>query len=463
MPTTPPCSHLSNPTALLLILQFAATFLCHHPAIAGELGSLIQLPLQGGDGVDDYGESDDSRLGHRRIISVKDYGAVGNGFIDDTKAFKNAWYAACSSTSHKTVLKVPENHQYLVRPIRFTGPCSSNVSLRILGSILAPRNPFVWRKKNPQRWLYFYGINHLTLRGRGIGIINGMRKKWSAKSCKNQSVNLCRPSPVAVTFHRCRHLKVRNMTLLNGPSSHIVFTDCYHVKVSGLKVIAPAASTNTEGIQISGSHAVHVQNSEIATGDNCISVASGSSKVRIRNISCGPGHGISIGSLGEANSWAKVTDVRVDGAILSNTKSGLWIKTWQGGQGFASDILFQNVMMENVANPIIIDQFYCDNLEPCKNQTAAVKVNSVSFMNIRGTSATEHAVIFSCSNTVPCHNILLQDVQLTWASGGNATSRCWKASGFSYGQVEPPSCLMTEDFPIMQKVHSITALLFSAR
>jgi hypothetical protein len=40
----------------------------------------------------------------------------------------------------------------------------------------------------------------------------------------------------------------------------------------------------------------------------------------------------------------------------------------QGGSGSASNIKFQNIVMQNVANPIIIDQNYCDQNKPCKEQ-----------------------------------------------------------------------------------------------
>ena len=40
----------------------------------------------------------------------------------------------------------------------------------------------------------------------------------------------------------------------------------------------------------------------------------------------------------------------------------------QGGSGSASNIKFQNIDMQNVANPIIIDQNYCDQNEPCKQE-----------------------------------------------------------------------------------------------
>ena len=40
----------------------------------------------------------------------------------------------------------------------------------------------------------------------------------------------------------------------------------------------------------------------------------------------------------------------------------------QGGSGSAHNIKFQNIEMNNVKNPIIIDQNYCDRKKPCKEK-----------------------------------------------------------------------------------------------
>ncbi|MBA0684239.1 hypothetical protein Goari_025834 [Gossypium aridum] len=52
------------------------------------------------------------------------------------------------------------------------------------------------------------------------------------------------------------------------------------------------------------------------------------------DITCGPGHGISIGSLGSKSSKAYVSGVTVDGAKLSGTTNGVRIKTWQASEAF---------------------------------------------------------------------------------------------------------------------------------
>uniref|UniRef100_M1CS33 Polygalacturonase n=2 Tax=Solanum tuberosum TaxID=4113 RepID=M1CS33_SOLTU len=99
-----------------------------------------------------------------------------------------------------------------------------------------------------------------------------------------------------------------------------------------------------------------------------------------------------------------------------------------------------NVWMENVSNPIIIDQYYCDSSFPCPNQTSGISIHSVSFVGIRGTSATKNAIKFACSDSSPCKKLFLKDVQLLSYLGFPTTSFCWKADGSTSGLNNPPSC-----------------------
>ncbi|KAJ1413383.1 Regulator of chromosome condensation, RCC1 [Sesbania bispinosa] len=232
----------------------------------------------------------------------------------------------------------------------------------------------------------------------------------------------------------------------------MAFTSCMRVVASHLKVLAPAFSPNTDGIHISASKGVEIRDSVIRTGDDCISIVRNSSRVWIRNISCGPGHGISIGSLGKSKAWEKVQNINVNGAYLFNTDNGVRIKTWQGGNGLASKITFQNILMENVSNPIIVDQYYCDSRHPCKNQTSAVQVGNVSFINIQGTSATEEAIKFACSDASPCEGLYLENIFLASCFGGNTRSYCWQAYGSARGSVYPPACFSSSNDFIRQNV-----------
>ncbi|XP_041017298.1 probable polygalacturonase At1g80170 isoform X1 [Juglans microcarpa x Juglans regia] len=429
----------SSSSTCLNFLLHTFIFLTSNLIYVEGFDSLLQLPQSGSTRI---------RPISKRVLFLSHFGAKGDGLHDDTKAFKDAWELACSF-SRRTRIVIPAGNTFMIHPIDLAGPCQSKVILQISGKIVAPEDPDAWYGMNPRKWIYFHGVNHLTIEGGGT--INGMGQKWWAQSCKTNSTNPCQHAPTAITFHRCKYLNVKNLMVVNSQQMHMAFTKCLRVVASNLKVIASAHSPNTDGIHISASKGVELEDSIIRTGDDCISIVSNSSRIRIRNIICGPGHGISIGSLGKSNSWSQVHDVMVDGAFLSNTQNGLRIKTWQGGSGFATDISFQNVLMENVSNPIIIDQYYCDSWLPCANQTLAVKVENISFTHIKGTSATEEAIKFGCSDDSPCEGLYLEDIQLLPSSSGITRSFCWKAHGWSSGLVHPPACFSCSESCIKQE------------
>ncbi|KMZ55982.1 Polygalacturonase, family GH28 [Zostera marina] len=372
------------------------------------------------------------------VLSVDDFGAVGDGVSDDTQAFKDAWLAACSLQG-TIFLEVPEGNKYMVGPINFGEHCTSNLTFNIQGTIVGPSDPSAWDGFDRQKWIYFHNLDNLRVTGGGT--IDGMGDRWWHESCKINKTNPCSHAPTSVIFHRCNNLKVQNLLFVNAQKMHVAFTSCSNVHANNLYVFSPEWSPNTDGIHISSSVSVSVENAIIRTGDDCISIVNGSSKVRVKNIVCGPGHGISIGSLGQSGAYADVNDVIVDGALMRNTDNGVRIKTWQGGDGFVRDVIFKNILMVNVSNPIIIDQFYCDSNTPCRNQTTAVAISRISFVNIKGTSASREAVRFACSETCPCQYILVKNVRLLSENDRwPPLCFCSNAYGVSSGWKNSPTC-----------------------
>lgn len=130
--------------------------------------------------------------------------------------------------------------------------------------------------------------------------------------------------------------------------------------------------------------------------------------------------------------------------MIKVSDNGVRIKTWQGGSGAVSGITFSNIHMDNVRNPIIIDQFYCLAKE-CTNQTSAVFVSDILYENIKGTyNIRSPPIHFACSDSVPCTNLTLSDVELLPARGDLVLDPfCWNAYGESQTLTIPPvSCLM---------------------
>ncbi|OVA20735.1 Glycoside hydrolase [Macleaya cordata] len=437
----------------------------------------------------------------KTLVNVDSFGAVGDGVSDDTQAFVSAWNKACSTRG--SVFLVPKGRHYLVKPAKFEGPCVDKLIIQINGTIVAPDEPNDWDPNSPNLWLEFSKLKRVTFQG--VGVIDGSGNKWWASSCKKNKENPCRGAPTAVTIDSSSMVEVKDLTIKNGQQMHFVISRSDTVRIFEIQISAPNDSPNTDGIHITGSTDVVVQNCKIGTGDDCISIVNASSTIKMKNIYCGPGHGISIGSLGKDNSTGIVTKVVLDTAFLKETTNGLRIKTWQGlsakkitnspagslhntgGSGYVRSVRFENVRMVEVANPIIIDQFYCDSPKSCQNQlgsggstaiklnllhmrreskfnriwdiphqlsylyewavanllgTSAVKISQVVYRNITGTTTSANAIKFACSDTVPCSNIVLSNINLE-SKEGAAETYCNSAMGFGYGVI--PDCLLSSN------------------
>lgn len=102
------------------------------------------------------------------------------------QAFKRTWKEVCSSAN--TIFLVPHGKKYLVRPVRFSGPCKAALTLQISGTIIAPGDPKIWEGLNRRQWLRFVRINDLTVMGGGTVYGNGAQ--WWAQSCKINKTNV---------------------------------------------------------------------------------------------------------------------------------------------------------------------------------------------------------------------------------------------------------------------------------
>ncbi|KAK7271173.1 hypothetical protein RJT34_26838 [Clitoria ternatea] len=375
-------------------------------------------------------------------FNVLQYGAVGNGQTNDSPAFMKAWKDACQSKSHISQLIIPSSRTFLLKPVTFTGPCKSNYTyIQLSGKIVAPRTKSEYKGFHTNTWLGFSFINGLIISGKGT--IDGRGSAWWQQPCiGNAQTAGCRP-PTALTFNRCYRFQLKGFTSINPARSHITLTGCKKGILSNLRLTAPGTSPNTDGIDISGSRSIQVLNSFIATGDDCIAISAGSSMVKISGITCGPGHGISIGSLGASGETDTVEDVHVKNCTLTETLTGVRIKTHQGGGGFARRITFEKIRFVRANNPIIIDQFYCPHSNDCRNQTQGIKVSDVTYKGIVGTSLMEKAINLSCDQNVGCSNIVLDHVYIKPAVAGQKVfSFCNNAHGRATHTKPAVNCLL---------------------
>ncbi|XP_054800259.1 polygalacturonase-like [Prosopis cineraria] len=365
--------------------------------------------------------------------NVVSFGAKPDGETDCTKAFLSAWEKACGS-AEPAAIYVPRG-KFLLGKAEFTGECNNKaISITIDGTLLAPSNYHV-TGGNDDDWIVFHNVDGVSIRG---GMLDG--KGTALWACKNSGGN-CPSGATSLKFINCKNIKVTGLTSVNSQMFHIVIHESQHVKLQGVKVAAPGDSPNTDGIHIGGSDDVTILNSNIRTGDDCVSVGPGTTNLWVENIACGPGHGISIGSLGKDENEEGVRNVTVKTVKFTGTENGVRIKTWgKPCNAFVRDVVFQHAVMVDVKNPIVIDQNYCPDHDGCPQQASGVKISDVKYQDIHGSSATEVAVKFDCSSENPCSGIALEDVRLTY-NNQIAQASCRNAGGTSQGLVQPESCL----------------------
>nr|KAJ0191352.1 hypothetical protein LSAT_V11C800413140 [Lactuca sativa] len=428
-------------------------------------------------------------------FNVFNYGASGFGEVDDSKAFVNAWRDACNVGTHDARVIVPKG-TFLLNPLMFVGPCNPQIirfvynfkliqnrrltsrlekrhvslSLRldlaatlrltpfrtfnnhcniyihhfffqIFGKIIAPGEPEAWNGRDSSQWIAFKNVTGLNLYGSGL--IDGHGMRWWDQSCRyHPELEGCtKLAPTIFKFISCKESTLRDIHLVNSPQTHVLIQYSNGFNVDNVTIQSPEHSPNTDGIHIHSSHFVKITNSIIGTGDDCISIGDYISNIDIADIHCGPGHGISIGSLGKNREVVHVEHIHIRDSTLKGTSNGARIKTWQGGQGNVRNITFENLEFDAVKNPIIIDQNYCDVRGRCKEEETGVKISDVIYKHLYGTSSTKIAINLNCSKSVPCSRITMDNINLVSVQQGYpVTANCTNAKGTEV-EVNPGPCL----------------------
>ncbi|KAI3801855.1 hypothetical protein L1987_29972 [Smallanthus sonchifolius] len=375
-------------------------------------------------------------------FDVFDYGASGVGQADDSQAFMYAWRDACNAETNSASVIVPEAGTFLLNPLMFHGPCKpSIIHFIISGTIISPGSPETWNGRDSSQWIAFKNVTGLNVYGSGL--IDGQGMQWWDQSCRYHpnKEGCTKLAPTVLKFLSCSEGTLSNIYIVNSPQTHVLVLDSKGFNVDNVMIQSPQDSPNTDGIHIHSSHIIKITNSIIGTGDDCISIGDYSSNIDISNIECGPGHGISIGSLGKDGEMVLVENIHIRDSSFKGTTNGARIKTWQVGQGNIRHVIFENLIFDSVDNPIIIDQNYYDVRGKCKEMKSGVKISDVAYKNLYGTSSTDIAITLNCSRFVPCSGISMENINLaSIKSGKSLSANCINVHGTEV-KVKPRSCL----------------------
>uniref|UniRef100_A0A453D088 Exopolygalacturonase n=1 Tax=Aegilops tauschii subsp. strangulata TaxID=200361 RepID=A0A453D088_AEGTS len=368
------------------------------------------------------------------LLSCSNYVVIDRYLGVGVQALMAAWKAACGASGTVTLLIPPGT--YYIGPTKFHGPCkASAITFLLQGTLKAATD----LRRFGNDWIEFGWVKDLTVAGQNNAIINGQgAASWPFNKCPIRKD--CKVLPISVLFVNNQNTVVRDIKSVNSKFFHIALLQSKNMKLINIQINAPENSPNTDGIHIERSTGVVISDTRISTGDDCISIGQGSDNIDIARVHCGPGHGMSIGSLGRYVDEGDVTRVHVRNMTFVGTMNGVRIKTWENSptKSLAAHMLFENMVMKDVQNPIIIDQKYCPYYDCEHKHVSGVTLKDITFKNIKGTSSMPVAVLLRCG--VPCQGVVLQDVDLKYMGEGGSSSKCENAMATYVGYQHPEPC-----------------------
>ncbi|EJD48551.1 hypothetical protein AURDEDRAFT_199569 [Auricularia subglabra TFB-10046 SS5] len=253
----------------------------------------------------------------------------------------------------------------------------------------------------------------------GGGTIDGSGQAWWEAFRTNAT--LVRPLPL--TLFKANGAAVTNIKMIQSPmwfnlvhtSKNVLFSD---ITISS-KSNSSTTPKNTDGWDLYRSENVVIQNSNIVNNDDCVSFKPNVTNILVRNLTCDGSHGISVGSLGQYPQFFDIAEnIRVQDVRIANAQNGARIKVWAGpnvGSGRVNQIVYENVVVENVDHPLIFDQCYMTSAALCAQVPSRVGLTNIFIRNITGTSSgTQKSVVadLECSPGAVCSDITVDDLSI---------------------------------------------------
>jgi len=394
------------------------------------------------------------------VCDVTAYGAKGDGVTKDTRAIQNA-IDACAAKGSGTVR--------LASGTFLTGPLvlKSHITLEVdagatlLGSQDKADYPEVQelRERALQPLLSATNSEHIAIRGGGT--IDGNGKPWwdAVYAHRAGSNFVAAMRPRLILFDHCKHVLIENMTIQNSASWQVVPYYSDDVVIRNGKILAPARSPNTDGIDPFSSSHVTISHMTIDTGDDNIAIKSGqpnspgpdapSTDITTTDCTFLHGHGMSMGS----EIAGGVQRVRARRIQFKDTASGVRIKSNRDRGGDIGNFDFRDLTMENVATPILITEYYPripqhDTAQPVTRLTP--RFHDIHITNLKATGAKDAGMIVGLPES-PITTITLNHVEISAQKGMTISDATVTAHDFSVTAAAGDPYILLENAHVNQK------------
>ncbi|WP_156250121.1 glycoside hydrolase family 28 protein [Pseudactinotalea terrae] len=262
----------------------------------------------------------------------------------------------------------------------------------------------------------------------GLGTIEGGGEAWWRRQHDRE---LEHPRPTLIGLHSCERVTIRDVFLRDSPAWTVHPALCHDVSVSGVRILNPASSPNTDGINPESCRNVRISDCHIDVGDDCIAIKAGTeaaaARVVCENITitgCTMVHGHGGVVIGSEMSGG-VRNVVITGCVFQGTDRGIRIKTRRGRGGFVEDVRVTNVIMDGVMCPFVVNPFYhCGDdgkselvrdrsARPVDERTPVLRRLHIAHVTARGAHAAA-GHLFGLPEQ-PLEDITLDDVSISFA------------------------------------------------
>ncbi len=365
-----------------------------------------------------------------RTCHPRDFGAKGDGTTKDTAAIQSA-IDACAAKAGGIVRLTAGT--YLTAPIVL----KSNITLQLdkgatlLGSPDHGDYPAITEFRLPDVQPLVSATNAENVSITGEGTIDGNGESWwrMARSVRDAGVmGNPHPRPRLVVFDHCKHVRVEGVTIQNSPMWQLVPYYCDDVVIHNIRVLAPQHSPNTDAIDPFSSSNVRIDHLYANVGDDDIAIKSGainspggdepSRDITISDCTFLHGHGLSIGS--EIAGGAH--DILAERIHFDGTDNGIRVKANRDRGNDVSNLVFRDIDMKDVRNPLVISEYYPRILPP-EGTVAPQPVtrltphfHNIVLQNVTATGAAMAGAIVGLPEA-PVTGIVLQNVSLSGEKG----------------------------------------------
>ena len=365
-----------------------------------------------------------------RTCNPRDFGAKADGTTKDTAAIQKA-IDACAAKGGGTVRLTAGT--YLSAPIVLKSNIIFQLDKRatLLGSPDHADYPEITEFRLPGIQPLVSAANAENVSITGEGTIDGNGESWwqMARTVHDAGImGNSHPRPRLVVFDHCKHVRVEGVTIQNSPMWQLVPYYSDDVVIHNIRVLAPQHSPNTDAVDPFSSSNVRIDHLYADVGDDDIAIKSGainspggddpSRDIVISDCTFLHGHGLSIGSEiagGARNILAE--RIRFDG-----TDNGIRVKANRDRGNDVSNLVFRDIDMKDVKNPIVISEYYPRILPPAGDVASqpvtrlTPHFHNIVLQNVTATGGDMAGAIVGLPEA-PVSDVVLQNVTLSGKTG----------------------------------------------